>query len=93
MVSGHIKALAAARPGAASRAPPLALIAATTAIGFCALHMVVPTLPLLAQAFGRGPAEVQLVLTLYFLGIAVGQLVYGPGSDRFGRRPVLIAGL
>ena len=33
------------------------------------------------------------MLTLYFLGIAGGQLVYGPVSDRFGRRPVLIAGL
>ena len=35
----------------------------------------------------------QLVLTLYLAGIAAGQLVYGPASDRFGRRPVLIAGL
>jgi len=74
-------------------APPLALIAATTAIGFSALHMVVPALPLLASTFGRGPAEVQLVLTLYFLGIASGQLFYGPVSDRFGRRPVLLAGM
>ena len=55
--------------------------------------MVVPTLPLLGVVFGAGPAEVQLVLTLYFLGIATGQLVYGPVSDRFGRRPVLLAGL
>src|ERR1700722_20383426 len=55
--------------------------------------MVVPPLPLLARVFDRGPAEVQLVLTLYFLGIAGGQLIYGPVSDRFGRRPVLIAGL
>jgi len=89
LVSGNIKAFAADRPAA----PPLALIAAATALGFCALHMVVPTLPLLARVFDRGPAEVQLVLTLYFLGIAAGQLIYGPVSDRFGRRPVLIAGL
>jgi DHA1 family bicyclomycin/chloramphenicol resistance-like MFS transporter len=91
MVSANIKTLASGsvrRPGA-----PLALIAATTAIGFSALHMVVPALPLLAASFGRGPAEVQLVLTLYFLGIAAGQLFYGPVSDRFGRRPVLLAGL
>jgi MFS transporter, DHA1 family, multidrug resistance protein len=33
------------------------------------------------------------VLTLYFIGIATGQLVYGPVSDRFGRRPVLLCGL
>ena len=93
MVSGNINAFAADIPKIARRPPPLSLIAAATAIGFCALHMVVPTLPLLAVVFGRGPAEVQLVLTLYFLGIATGQLIYGPISDRFGRRPVLIAGL
>jgi DHA1 family bicyclomycin/chloramphenicol resistance-like MFS transporter len=71
----------------------VALLAAVTAIGFAALHMVVPVLPLLATVFGRGPAQVQLVLTLYFGGIAGGQLFYGPLSDRFGRRPVLLGGL
>ena len=74
-------------------APSLALLAAVTAIGFCALHIVVPALPLLATAFDDSPARVQLVLTLYLAGIAGGQLVYGPVSDRYGRRPVLIAGL
>jgi len=61
----------------AKRAPSLALIAAVTAIGFCALHMVVPTLPLLVVTFNDSPTRVQLVLTLYLIGIAVGQLVYG----------------
>ncbi len=98
VVSGNINTFTADRlqtggPAVARRPPPLALIAAATAIGFCALHMVVPTLPILARVFDRGPAEVQLVLTLYFLGIATGQLFYGPVSDRFGRRPVLLAGL
>ncbi|HEX3862506.1 MAG TPA: multidrug effflux MFS transporter [Stellaceae bacterium] len=74
-------------------APSLALLAAVTATGFCALHIVVPALPLLTKVFGDSPARVQLVLTLYLGGIAVGQLFYGPISDRFGRRPVLIAGL
>jgi DHA1 family bicyclomycin/chloramphenicol resistance-like MFS transporter len=98
LVSGNINTFAAdrsaeARVASGRRPPPLSLIAAATAIGFCALHMVVPTLPILARVFDRPAAEVQLVLTLYFLGIAVGQLVYGPVSDRFGRRPVLLAGL
>ena len=73
--------------------PSLILLAAVTAIGFCALHIVVPALPLLATAFDSSPARVQLVLTLYLTGIAGRQLVYGPMSDRFGRRPVLILGL
>jgi DHA1 family bicyclomycin/chloramphenicol resistance-like MFS transporter len=76
-----------------SGTPPLALLAAVTAIGFAALHMVVPVLPLLATVFDRGATEAQLVLTLYFIGIATGQLAYGPVSDRFGRRPVLLCGL
>lgn len=97
MASGNLDTFAdrpeTGRAASMRRPPPLALLAAATAIGFCALHMVVPALPLLATAFGRGPAEVQLVLTLYFLGIAVGQLIYGPVSDRFGRRSVLVAGV
>src|SRR6266404_67694 len=74
-------------------APSLVLLSAVTALAFCALHMVVPALPLLVPVFDDSPARVQLVLTLYLAGIAGGQLVYGPVSDRFGRRPVLIAGL
>jgi DHA1 family bicyclomycin/chloramphenicol resistance-like MFS transporter len=94
MAPGKIDAAPAARSGGTpSYAPPLTLIAMATGIGFSALHMIVPALPLLARAFDSGAAQVQLVLTLYFLGIAAGQLIYGPVSDRFGRRPVLIAGL
>ncbi len=85
--------LETARRNDRGRAPSLALLAAVTALAFCALHIVVPALPLLAGVFDGTPARTQLVLTLYLAGIAGGQLVYGPISDRFGRRPVLIAGL
>jgi MFS transporter, DHA1 family, multidrug resistance protein len=75
------------------KVPSLALLSAVTALAFCSLHIVVPALPLLVVVFDDSTARVQLVLSLYLAGIAAGQLVYGPASDRFGRRPVLIAGL
>lgn len=75
------------------RRPPLALLIAVAAIAPAALHMLVPSLPVLASVFSAPAATVQFVLTLFLTGIAAGQLVYGPLSDRLGRRPVLIAGL
>jgi MFS transporter, DHA1 family, multidrug resistance protein len=78
---------------ATRRGPPLVLLALVTAIAPAALHMLVPALPMLAVVFDAAPGAVQLVLTLFLARIALGQLVYGPVSDRFGRRPVLLAGL
>jgi MFS transporter, DHA1 family, multidrug resistance protein len=71
----------------------LFLLIAITALAPAALHMLVPSLPLLARIFDSTPGRVQLLLTVFLAGIAAGQLVYGPMSDRFDRRPVLIAGL
>src|SRR4029077_17634468 len=73
--------------------PPIALLALVTAIAPAALHMLVPALPLLAVVFDAPSRAVQLVLTLYLAAIALRNLADGPVSDRFGRRPVLVAGL
>ncbi len=55
--------------------------------------MYVPTLPAITVAFNTTPTYVQLSITLYLFAVALSQLVYGPLSDRFGRRRVLFTGL
>ena len=57
------------------------------------MHIVIPSLPATANALGMSISTSQLTITLYLIGLAIGQLVYGPISDRLGRRPVLLAGL
>ncbi|MGY2051891.1 multidrug effflux MFS transporter [Methylobacterium sp. JK268] len=71
----------------------LPLLVAVTMTGTVALHIFVPVLPAAAADLGTSPVVAQLTITLYLVGLACGQLVYGPLSDRFGRRPVLIGGM
>ncbi len=74
-------------------AAPFALLVAITACGTLGMHLVIPALPATAQALHVSAGTIQLTITLYLIGLAAGQLAYGPISDRFGRRPVLLAGL
>ncbi len=80
-------------PLVAGARPPFAVVVAVTACATLGMHLIIPALPATATALGVSEAAVQLTITLYLIGLAVGQLLYGPISDRFGRRPVLIAGL
>jgi DHA1 family bicyclomycin/chloramphenicol resistance-like MFS transporter len=73
--------------------PPLLLLIAATSLGPLTINIFIPSMPGLARDFATDYATVQLTLTLYLIGIGAGQLVWGPMSDRFGRRPVMIAGL
>jgi DHA1 family bicyclomycin/chloramphenicol resistance-like MFS transporter len=57
------------------------------------MHILIPVLPLAAADFSVSRRAIQQAITLYLFGIAGGQLLYGPVSDRFGRRPTLIAAL
>ncbi|MDB5848933.1 MAG: Bcr/CflA family drug resistance efflux transporter [Rhodoferax sp.] len=72
---------------------PLWLLALFTFSGTVAMHIFVPALPFAAESLGASVGAMQLTVSLYIAGLAVGQLVYGPLSDHFGRRPVLMVGL
>jgi len=73
--------------------PPLWLLALFTFSGTLGVHIFVPALTLAGRDLHASNAAMQMTISLYVLGLAVGQLIYGPLADRFGRRPVLIGGL
>ncbi|MCC7046151.1 MAG: multidrug effflux MFS transporter [Alphaproteobacteria bacterium] len=81
---------AAPPPG---KGPPLLILIALTGVPTFSINIFVPSLPGLAAYFGTSGAVAQLAITLYLLMIGLGQLCYGPLSDRFGRRPVLLWGM
>ncbi|HEX2200138.1 MAG TPA: Bcr/CflA family efflux MFS transporter [Burkholderiales bacterium] len=68
----------------------LGVLIALPALG---TDLYVPALPVLAQALDADADAGQFTLTTYFIGLAAGQLLWGPLSDRFGRKPVLLTGL
>jgi len=70
-----------------------ALLTALVAFGAVSTDLYLPSLPAIVTEFNTSVAEVQLTLSLFMVGFAFAQLVYGPLSDRFGRRPVLLGGL
>ncbi|PRY18616.1 multidrug effflux MFS transporter [Kineococcus rhizosphaerae] len=70
----------------------LVTLALLCAIGPFAVDMYLPTFPDLATDLSTSAAHVQLTLTTFMLGMAAGQLVLGPLSDRLGRRRLLLAG-
>lgn len=79
--------------GLAGCQAPLWLLVMITISGTLAMHMFVPALPEAAQALGVGGGTMQMTISVYIMGLAGGQLVYGPLSDSLGRRPMLLVGL
>ena len=71
----------------------IALLGAMSAFGPLSMDMYLPSLPTLAGYFSTSTSKAQLTLSGFTIGFAVGQLVYGPVSDRFGRKWVLISGV
>lgn len=78
---------------ASDSAAVTALLAGLLAVTPLSIDMPLPALPGLGQVFAGEVAAAQLVVSVFLLGFAGGQLAYGPLSDRFGRRPVLLGGL
>ena len=70
-----------------------ALLAALSAIGPLTTDMYLPSLPDIARQLGASTAHVQLTISAYLFGFAIGQILYGPVSDRHGRKPVLLAAM
>ena len=68
----------------------LGLLGMLTALAPVVNNMFSPAMPAIMAAFGVSKASVQMGLTACMIGLAVGQLVLGPLSDRYGRRPVLL---
>ena len=71
----------------------VAVLAVITALGPLSMQIILPILPVMQDAFVVSSATVQYVLSLALFTIAFATLVYGPASDRYGRRPVLLMGL
>lgn len=71
----------------------LATLAALAAFGPMSLDFYLPAFPAIAADLGAPASQVQLTFAACLLGLGIGQLFYGPLSDRFGRRPPLLAGL
>lgn len=71
----------------------IVLLAAASALGPVAMQIMLPAIPVVREHFAVSTGTAQLTLSLSMLAIAVATLIYGPLSDRYGRRPVMLAGI
>lgn len=69
------------------------VLGALTAFGPLSIDMYLPSLPVIGKSLGSSAAQVQLTLATFMSGMGIGQLFYGPVSDRLGRRTPLLWGI
>lgn len=69
------------------------LLGALTAFAPMSIDMYLSSLPAIGRGLHAGPEQTQTTLAAFFAGMAIGQVIYGPASDRFGRRPPLLIGV
>jgi len=82
-----------AKPTRLEGKPLLFFLTLLAALGMLATNMYLASFPSLGKELAATSAQVKLTLTVFLLGFAGGQLIVGPLSDRYGRRPLLLAGL
>lgn len=68
-------------------------LAVLSMLGFLATDMYLPAFGAMQQSFNTSAGMISASMSLFLAGFACGQLVWGPLSDRIGRKPVLLAGL
>ncbi|MDN0085643.1 Bcr/CflA family multidrug efflux MFS transporter [Crenobacter sp. SG2305] len=71
----------------------IVLLGALVAFGPLSIDMYLPGLPAIAQGLNAPISQIQLTVGGFLAGLCLGMLVYGPLSDRYGRRPVLLSGI
>ena len=71
----------------------IVLLAAAAGLGPAAMQILLPALPVISETFAVSNDIAQLTLSLSMLAIAVGTLAYGPLSDKYGRKPIMLLGL
>ena len=69
------------------------LLAALTGLGPLTVDMYLASMPAIGRALDAPASQVQLTISVYLVGFALGQMLYGPVSDRHGRRPVMLVAL
>jgi MFS transporter, DHA1 family, multidrug resistance protein len=75
-----------------AKRPTLFVLISITMVGQMAMNITLPSLSFIAQDFGTTEAIAQLNLSLYLVGTAIAQLIFGPFSDRYGRRVIVLFG-
>jgi len=71
----------------------ITILTALTSLSSAANNLFIPSMPSMTRALGTEAAVAQITLSAFAIGFAIAQLAWGPISDRYGRRPVLVAGL
>jgi DHA1 family bicyclomycin/chloramphenicol resistance-like MFS transporter len=85
--------LTAAAPAGFRRVEIVFILGALTAFAPMSIDMYLPSLPTLERYFHASAADVEFTMSTFFVGFSLGQSLYGPLADRFGRKPPLVMGM